>query len=527
MSSFQNWKYPGPKGEGAHSTDSHSYGSRDAMAQYQAHHRPSQPQQQHSYSYSQPPPPSQQPQAQQPSQSYPSSQPYFQRSYPATQQHHQSQSQGYHYPSSSSSNQMHYMPQTYDSAGHMHPQHSQRMSGPPMPSQHHSPYPASGSYPQSHHASAAQHPLLPSVHHIYHGMSQKSNQTLPPLAAALAGHNHTFASPPPTPPPLQTLPPIQSLQVNSSAPSTAPYDHPAHQGYRHGRHKSLDFDGSTKANGKKSPLANEYKMEHSIETDRIDGRAGPKRSPPHTPVSDSMTSSNAPYYSPWAPQQPGSYPARSRYPEATSSSSSVPVIPDKARSANAKSERSAPEPRRHSGSNTTSSSIGSTTTCRRRSSASVSVAAAGGHHRHRRSSSQTSSDESTGSTTFPSTTSSNGGGKSYQCETCGKVYKHPNCLLKHKWEHTEHWKEAAKFSLSKHQQVQLLEAASILVGFGMAPQSGGRRPSVFEVAGIEPLATEAEVEEFNAGGDAGDEVLSVKKESLREGEQRRGVAVEA
>ncbi|KAJ3043658.1 hypothetical protein HDV00_004431 [Rhizophlyctis rosea] len=59
-----------------------------------------------------------------------------------------------------------------------------------------------------------------------------------------------------------------------------------------------------------------------------------------------------------------------------------------------------------------------------------------------------------------------GGGKTYQCETCGKIYKHPNCLSKHRWEHTEHWKEAAKFSLSKHQQVQLLEAASILVGFG-------------------------------------------------------------
>ncbi len=63
---------------------------------------------------------------------------------------------------------------------------------------------------------------------------------------------------------------------------------------------------------------------------------------------------------------------------------------------------------------------------------------------------------------MPST--SLGGGKMYQCDTCGKAYKHPNCLSKHKWEHTEHWKEASKFSLSKHQQVQMLEAASILMG---------------------------------------------------------------
>jgi len=36
-------------------------------------------------------------------------------------------------------------------------------------------------------------------------------------------------------------------------------------------------------------------------------------------------------------------------------------------------------------------------------------------------------------------------------------------VMKHKWEHTPQWKEAAKFSLSKHQQVQLLEAAQILL----------------------------------------------------------------
>jgi hypothetical protein len=39
----------------------------------------------------------------------------------------------------------------------------------------------------------------------------------------------------------------------------------------------------------------------------------------------------------------------------------------------------------------------------------------------------------------------------------GQVYRHPNCLVKHRWEHSPHWREASKFLLSKHQQVQMLE----------------------------------------------------------------------
>ncbi|CEH16011.1 zinc finger protein [Ceraceosorus bombacis] len=52
----------------------------------------------------------------------------------------------------------------------------------------------------------------------------------------------------------------------------------------------------------------------------------------------------------------------------------------------------------------------------------------------------------------------------HKCEACNKVYRHPSCLIKHRWEHTIYWKEASKFLMSKHQQVQLLEAAAILVG---------------------------------------------------------------
>ncbi|TFK50423.1 hypothetical protein OE88DRAFT_253339 [Heliocybe sulcata] len=53
-------------------------------------------------------------------------------------------------------------------------------------------------------------------------------------------------------------------------------------------------------------------------------------------------------------------------------------------------------------------------------------------------------------------------GTIFQCESCSKVYRHPSCLIKHRWEHSPHWREASKFVLSKHQQVQLLEAAAIL-----------------------------------------------------------------
>ncbi|ORZ15098.1 hypothetical protein BCR42DRAFT_451968 [Absidia repens] len=50
------------------------------------------------------------------------------------------------------------------------------------------------------------------------------------------------------------------------------------------------------------------------------------------------------------------------------------------------------------------------------------------------------------------------------CHECGKIYKHPSCLYKHLWEHSEGWELTSKLPLTKHQQVQILEAATILVG---------------------------------------------------------------
>ncbi|KAL8840129.1 MAG: hypothetical protein Q9170_001477 [Blastenia crenularia] len=51
-----------------------------------------------------------------------------------------------------------------------------------------------------------------------------------------------------------------------------------------------------------------------------------------------------------------------------------------------------------------------------------------------------------------------------RCDQCGKGYKHSSCLTKHLWEHTPEWSYTSKLLISKHQQVQLLEAASVLVG---------------------------------------------------------------
>ncbi|KFG86208.1 putative C2H2 finger domain protein [Metarhizium anisopliae] len=50
-----------------------------------------------------------------------------------------------------------------------------------------------------------------------------------------------------------------------------------------------------------------------------------------------------------------------------------------------------------------------------------------------------------------------------RCDKCGKSYKHSSCLTKHLWEHTPEWSFTSKLLISKHQQVQLLEAASVLV----------------------------------------------------------------
>lgn len=50
----------------------------------------------------------------------------------------------------------------------------------------------------------------------------------------------------------------------------------------------------------------------------------------------------------------------------------------------------------------------------------------------------------------------------HRCMDCGKVYKHKNCLVKHLWEHHEMWHATKRQCHTKHQQVQMLEAAHVL-----------------------------------------------------------------
>ncbi|KAI8092720.1 uncharacterized protein BX664DRAFT_327973 [Halteromyces radiatus] len=54
-----------------------------------------------------------------------------------------------------------------------------------------------------------------------------------------------------------------------------------------------------------------------------------------------------------------------------------------------------------------------------------------------------------------------GNGK-YVCEQCGLTYQHGICLQRHAWDHTEGWTHR-RWGMSKRQQVQILEAAQILM----------------------------------------------------------------
>ncbi|KAG0686130.1 Ankyrin repeat domain-containing protein 42, partial [Pichia californica] len=68
-----------------------------------------------------------------------------------------------------------------------------------------------------------------------------------------------------------------------------------------------------------------------------------------------------------------------------------------------------------------------------------------------------------------------------KCEACGKGYKHITSLAKHLWEHTAEWQTTKKLLISKHQQAQLLEAASILCSIGENPlstQQPSNNPSI-------------------------------------------------
>ncbi|SAM03084.1 hypothetical protein [Absidia glauca] len=89
------------------------------------------------------------------------------------------------------------------------------------------------------------------------------------------------------------------------------------------------------------------------------------------------------------------------------------------------------------------------------------------HHHHHHTN---SNNPPTSSTSLPSSSTGY-----HRCDDCGKVYKHPSCLMKHRWEHSEEWELTSKLLLTKHQQVQMLEAAAILVSMDKHPPSSLRR----------------------------------------------------
>ncbi|KNG88812.1 C2H2 finger domain protein [Aspergillus nomiae NRRL 13137] len=78
-----------------------------------------------------------------------------------------------------------------------------------------------------------------------------------------------------------------------------------------------------------------------------------------------------------------------------------------------------------------------------------------------------------------------------RCDRCGKGYKHGSCLSKHMWEHDPAWAITSKLLISKHQQVQLLEAASVLVNMNQDDP---------------PEGVEAESEASSASPDASSEL---------------------
>lgn len=56
------------------------------------------------------------------------------------------------------------------------------------------------------------------------------------------------------------------------------------------------------------------------------------------------------------------------------------------------------------------------------------------------------------------------------CRSIGMKY-HEFAVLTGRWEHSPHWSQTSKLLISKHQQVQLLEAAQILVHMNRSDSS--------------------------------------------------------
>ncbi|CBF77290.1 hypothetical protein AN4542.2 [Aspergillus nidulans FGSC A4] len=76
-----------------------------------------------------------------------------------------------------------------------------------------------------------------------------------------------------------------------------------------------------------------------------------------------------------------------------------------------------------------------------------------------------------------------------RCDRCGKGYKHGSCLSKHMWEHDPAWAITSKLLISKHQQVQLLEAASVLVNMNVEEPTTANPDAESETSSASPDAS--------------------------------------
>ncbi|KAF7377934.1 C2H2-type domain-containing protein [Mycena sanguinolenta] len=71
-------------------------------------------------------------------------------------------------------------------------------------------------------------------------------------------------------------------------------------------------------------------------------------------------------------------------------------------------------------------------------------------------------------------------GVDHKCEACSKIYRHPSCLIKHRWEHTPHWRTLSALPHpgpgGSAAGVQLLEAAAILSHLSPDSETGTSLP---------------------------------------------------
>ncbi|KUL91412.1 hypothetical protein ZTR_01509 [Talaromyces verruculosus] len=90
-----------------------------------------------------------------------------------------------------------------------------------------------------------------------------------------------------------------------------------------------------------------------------------------------------------------------------------------------------------------------------------------------------------------------------RCDQCGKGYKHSSCLTKHMWEHNPAWAVTSKLLISKHQQVQLLEAATVLVAMNQETADAAAEVTAAAVAAASMEAETNEIESDNSSASPG------------------------